>query len=69
MFVLPFGLGLAAAVAGGTAMRRIERAEGRYRGDAMAVFAILIGGFAAVIGGCMMLAVFVWRFLPSAYTV
>ncbi len=67
-FVLPIVLGIGGAVAGGRGMRLIEKADGRYRGDAAAVFAIFIGGFAAVIAGCMSLAVFGWRHVPSLYT-
>jgi len=64
-FVVPFILGLAATFAGGHGMRRIERAQGRYRGDALGFFAILIGGLAAVIGACMMLALYLWPLIPA----
>ena len=67
-FVLPFVLGLGAALAGGEAMRRIERDTEKYGGNFEAVFAIMIGGLAAVISGCMLLSVFAWRFVPAAYT-
>jgi len=67
-FVLPFVLGLGAALAGGEAMRRIERDTEKYGGNFEAVFAIMIGGLAAVISGCMILSVFAWRFVPAAYT-
>jgi hypothetical protein len=29
---------------------------------------MLLGGFAAVIGGCMILAVYVWPSVPTLYT-
>lgn len=67
-FLFPCLLGTAAALAAGWAMRSIERSAGRYRGDAIAVFAILIGSFAAIIGGCMILAVYLWPYIPSLYT-
>lgn len=67
-FVLPFLLGLGAALTGGLAMTRIERSGGAYTGNFHSVMAIMIGGFAAVIGGCMMLSVFVWANLPELYT-
>lgn len=68
-YVLPFLLGLAAALTGGQAMSVIERTNGQYGGYLQTVLAMMIGGFAACIGGCMMLSVFVWPMLPSLYTV
>lgn len=67
-FGLPFLMGLGAALTGGLAMTRIERAGGHYTGNFHSVMSIMIGGFAAVIGGCMMVSVFVWPNLPSLYT-
>ena len=67
-FVLPFLLGIAAAVAGGNAMALIERSGGKTVGNFQAVFSIMIGGFAAVISGCMMISLYVWPMLPSLYT-
>lgn len=67
-FVLPFVLGLAAALIGGHAMKLIERDAERWGGNFEAVFAIMIGGLSAVISGCMILAVFGWRLVPSLYT-
>jgi hypothetical protein len=67
-YVLPFVLGLAAALMGGSAMSMIERSAATRSGNFQAVFAIMIGGFAAVIAGCMMVSVFVWPHLPSIYT-
>src|SRR5262245_43085116 len=65
---LPFLLGLAAALMGGNAMTAIERAGGTRSGHFQAVFAIMIGGFAAVIGACMIVSVYIWPQLPSIYT-
>ena len=67
-FVLPFVLGVTAAVIGASAMKAIERSGGKYMGNFLSVFAVMIGGFAAIIGGCMMLSVYVWPHLPSVYT-
>jgi hypothetical protein len=67
-FVLPFVLGLGAALMGGHAMKLIERATEKWGGNFEAVFAIMIGGLSAVISGCMILAVFGWRLVPSFYT-
>lgn len=67
-FVLPFALGLTAALLGSRAMRRIERDAERWGGNFEAVFAIMIGGLSAVISGCMILAVFGWRLVPNLYT-
>ena len=67
-FVLPFVLGLTAALLGGTAMTEVEKSHGRYSGQFQSVFAIMIGGFAAIIAGCMILSVFVWPHVPSLYT-
>jgi len=67
-FVLPFVLGLVAALVGGSAMTAIERSGGTRAGNFQAVFAIMIGGFAAIIGACMIFSVYVWPHLPSIYT-
>jgi hypothetical protein len=67
-FVLPFVLGLAAALMGGHAMKLIERDAEKWGGNFEAVFAIMVGALSAVISGCMILAVFGWRWVPSAYT-
>jgi hypothetical protein len=67
-FALPFVLGITAAFVGASAMKAIERSGGRSMGNFLSVFAIMIGGFAAIIGGCMMLSVYVWPHLPSIYT-
>jgi hypothetical protein len=67
-YFLPFVLGVGAALAGGEAMRAIERHAGRYSGNWQAVFAVMVGGLSAVVSGCMILAVFVWKYVPAAYT-
>lgn len=67
-FVLPFVLGVTAALLGSSAMRRTELAGGRYAGSFQAVFAIMIGGFAAVIAACMIMSVWVWPHMLSIYT-
>lgn len=67
-YVMPFVLGVAAALAGGEAMRVIDSRDGAYRGSLPAVFGIMIGGLSAVVSGCMLLAVFGWKHVPSWYT-
>lgn len=67
-FVLPFVLGIAAAIVGGRAMSAIERESDKYGGNLPAVFAILIGMFAAVIAGCMLLSMYAWKWVPAAYS-
>jgi hypothetical protein len=67
-FVLPFVLGIVSAWLGAGAMSRIEKSQPRTSGNFHAVFAIMIGGFAAVIAGCMLVSVFLWPHLPSIYT-
>jgi hypothetical protein len=67
-FVLPLVLGVVAAYLGGWAMTAIEHADGAYLGNFQAVMAIMVGGFAAVVGGVMTVAVFVWPHVPAAYT-
>src|SRR5262245_8207050 len=67
-YVLPFALGLAAALVGGTAMTVIEKSHGQYSGNFQWVFGILIGGFTAVIAGCMIAIFYLWPHMPSLYT-
>ena len=67
-YFLPFGLGLAAAFAGGKAMRRLEPHGDRvYSGTRQCIFAIMIGGLAAVVSGCMIFAIYVWPHVPALY--
>jgi hypothetical protein len=67
-FVLPFFLGLAAALVGGWAMKAVQASGGRFAGNTLAVFSMMIGGLAAVTAGCMMISLYVWPLLPSTYT-
>lgn len=67
-YFAPFALGIAAALLGGDAMRRIDANPGRYSGSLPAVFAIMVGGLSAVVAGCMIVAVYGWQYVPAAYT-
>jgi hypothetical protein len=67
-FVLPFFLGIAAALVGGWAMKAVQASAGRYRGNTLAVFSMMAGGLAAVTAGCMMVSLYLWPHLPSLYT-
>jgi hypothetical protein len=67
-YFVPFALGLTAALLGGDAMRRIDADPKRYSGSLPAVFAIMVGGLAAVVAGCMIVAAYGWRYVPAAYT-
>ncbi len=67
-YILPFVLGIGAALAGGEALRAIEKEPGKRSGSLPAVFAIMIGGLAAVVSGCMILAVYLWKYVPAAYS-
>lgn len=68
-FFAPFGLGVLAALAGGEAMKAVQASDGTRAGNTLAVFAMMVGGLAAVVAGCMILSVYVWPLVPSAYTV
>ncbi len=67
-FFLPFLLGITAALLGGSALSAIERRHEKYAGNFQAVFSIMIGGFAAVISGCMIFSIYIWPMVPSLYT-
>lgn len=67
-YVLPFFLGLAGALTGGWAMKIVQQSDGRYSGNTLAVFSMLIGGAAAVVAGCMILSIYLWPYVPSLYT-
>lgn len=67
-FFLPGLLGLTAVVIGSHAMNDIERLRGRYSGNFYSVFAIMIGGFAAIVSLCMIFSVYIWPYVPSLYT-
>lgn len=64
-YFLPFALGVGAAVAGGEAMKAIERTGGAAGGHLPAVFAVMVGGLAAVVSGCMIVAVYGWQHVPA----
>ncbi|HEX4606738.1 MAG TPA: hypothetical protein VH092_00900 [Urbifossiella sp.] len=67
-YALPFVLGVVATVLGGWAMRGLERRPDERIGHLTAVLAVMIGGLAAVVSGCMLFAVYGWQHVPSYYT-
>jgi hypothetical protein len=67
-YFLPLALGVGAALTGGLAMKVIEQSGGRYGGNFQSVFAMMLGGLAAVTAGCMIFSLYVWPHLPSLYT-
>lgn len=67
-FVLPFFLGLAGALTGGWAMKLVQQSGGKYVGNTLAVFAMMAGGLATVVAGCMMMSLYVWPHIPNLYT-
>ena len=67
-YVLPFWLGLAGALTGGWAMKVVQQSGGKFAGNTLAFFSMMIGGLAAVVAGCMMMSLYVWPLLPSLYT-
>jgi hypothetical protein len=67
-YILPFVLGVGAALTGGWAMKMVQASGGKYAGNTLAVFSMMIGGLAAVVAGCMMVSLYVWPHLPSLYT-
>jgi hypothetical protein len=67
-FFLPLALGVGAALTGGLAMKVIEQSGGKYAGNFQSVFSMLMGGFAAVIAGCMIFTLYVWPLIPPVYT-
>lgn len=67
-YVLPFFLGLAGALTGGWAMKVVQASGGRYAGNTLAVFSMMVGGLAAVVAGCMIISLYVWPRLPAVYT-
>jgi len=64
---LPFVLGLVAAFSGGEAMKGIDRLPSVYTGHLSAVFAIMLGGLSAVLSGCMILSMYLWKYVPYGY--
>jgi hypothetical protein len=67
-FGIPFILGIAAALTGAAALKTIELSRGTFAGNFQAVFSIMIGGFASVIAGCMIVSIYLWPHMPSLYT-
>jgi hypothetical protein len=67
-YLLPLALGLAGALTGGWAMKVVQQSGGKYSGNTLAVFSMMIGGLAAVVAGCMMISLYLWPLLPSIYT-
>jgi hypothetical protein len=67
-YVLPFALGLAGALTGGWAMKVVQQSNGKYSGNTLAVFSMMIGGLAAVVAGCMMVSLYLWPHMPALYT-
>ena len=65
---LPFVLGVAAVVLGGRATQALEPQPAERVGHFAAVFAVMIGGLAAVVSACMLLAVYGWKHVPAWYT-
>jgi hypothetical protein len=67
-FFIPGILGLSAVWMGSEAMGVIEQQRGRYSGNFHSVFAIMIGGFAAIISACMIFSFYLWSWMPRLYT-
>lgn len=65
---LPLLLGVAGAVVGGRAMRALGTDPADRIHHLKAVFAVMIGGLAAVVSACMLLAVYGWDHVPHWYT-
>jgi hypothetical protein len=67
-YKLPFVLGLVAGLLGSRATRLLEHHPEDRLGHLAAVFAVMLGGLAAVVSGCMLLAVYGWQHVPAYYT-
>jgi hypothetical protein len=67
-YILPFVLGLIAAFAGGSTMKAVRLSNGKTVGNTLAVFAVLLGGLASVVAGCMLVSLYLWPLLPAFYT-
>src|SRR5262245_58771077 len=67
-YVFPFFLGLAGALTGGWAMKIVQASGGKYAGNTLAVFSMMVGGLASVVALCMMMSLYVWPRMPSLYT-
>lgn len=66
-YKLPFVLGLVASLLGSRATRLLEQHPEDRIGHLAAVFAVMLGGLAAVVSGCMLLAVYGWPHVPGYY--
>ncbi len=66
-YALPFVLGIIAGFLGSRATRLLEHHPEDRVGHLAAVFAVMLGGLAAVVSGCMLLAVYGWSHVPAYY--
>ncbi len=62
-FVLPIFLGLVGAVLGGRSIAVTEQSNGKLHGEGLAVFSIMIGLFATIIGSVCTFAGLIWPHL------
>lgn len=67
-FVLPFVLGVAAAILGGRVAGTLDHHPGHRLGHLFAVFAVMVGSLAAVVSVCMAFGVYGWPHVPRYYT-
>ena len=61
-FYAPLILGLIALILGNLGLRRIEQRHGQLGGDMHGVFAVMIGGLAAVVGAVQLFADQIWPY-------
>ncbi len=66
-YALPFVLGVAAAVIGGRVLQSLDHQPGHRLGHFAAVFAVMVGGLAAVVSACMVVGVYGWPYVPHYY--
>jgi hypothetical protein len=59
-FVVPIVLGLLGTLLGSHAVRVTAHSEGKLHGEGLGVFSIMIGVFAAIIGGVCTFAALIW---------
>lgn len=67
-FGLPVLLGVAGAAFGTRVMRKLGTGQEDRVRHLAAVFAVMIGGLAAVVAACMLFAVYGWQHVPHYYT-
>jgi len=67
-YVLPFVLGVTAAVLGGRTVRTLDHDPSYRLGHLFAVFAVMNGSLAAVVSACMAFGVYGWPHVPDCYT-